>query len=98
MTDPFDEPYAIPTHCFVGEESILCSFLYNDKRYYALSLPGKAIKTGQIIPQQPSPFFPQWQIGDMTIGTYSGDFSSDDSSDSTGEMLLLFGLNSIEDR
>lgn len=44
------------------------------------------------------PFFPQWQIGDMTIGTYSGDFSSDDSSDSTGEMLLLFGLNAIEDR
>lgn len=98
MTDPFDEPYAIPTHCFVGEESILCSFLYNDKRYYALSQPGKAIKTGQIIPRQTAPFFPQWQIGDMTIGTYSGDFSSDDSSDSTGEMLLLFGLNAIEDR
>ena len=34
----------------------------------------------------------------MTIGTYSGDFSSDDSSDSTGEMLLLFGLNAIENR
>ena len=97
MSNPFDEPYAIPTHCFVGEGSVLCSFLYDNKRYYTLLRSDEEARTGQAIPQPQTPFFPQWQIGDRVTGTYSAEFTEKDLPDAGGEVLLLFDLSPIED-
>lgn len=95
--NPFDEPYAIPTHCFVGKESLLCSFLYGNERYYTLSQPGEEAKTGQAVPQPQTPFFPQWQIEDWAVGTYSNETTAKNLPDAGGEVLLLFELSPIED-
>ena len=97
MVNPFDEPYAIPTHCFVGKESVLCSFLYDNKRCYTSLRSGEEARTGQAIPQPQTPFFPQWQIGDWVIGTYSAELTEKDLPDAGGEVLLLFDLSPIED-
>lgn len=87
--NPLEEPYALPTHCFVGKERVLCSFLYGKQRYYTLSAPGGEVRTGVAVSPSQVPFFPQWQVGDILAGTCS----TQGNTGQDGEVLLLFDLN-----
>ena len=87
----------MPCEFFKVGLSLINSFLYADKRYYACSSPDMAVqKTGIVVDSNGKiPFFPRWQIGDTLIGSCSYeemDDMSEGEEERYGNMLLLFTL------
>lgn len=87
----------MPCEFFKVGSSLINSFLYADKRYYACSSPDMAVqKTGMVVDSNGKiPFFPRWQIGDTLIGSCSYeemDDMSEGEEERYGNMLLLFTL------
>ena len=86
----FEERYAITSSFFQVGDTSLYSFLYAQKRYYAVVSPA-GVQMGSVPEDAACPFFPQWQAGDLLIGTYSAPFAGM-TEDDGGEVLALFSL------
>ena len=86
----FEERYAITSSFFQVGDTSLYSFLYAQKRYYAVVSPA-GVQMGSVPEDVACPFFPQWQAGDLLIGTYSAPFAGM-TEDDGGEVLALFSL------
>ena len=86
----FEEPYVVPSTFFQVGDTSLYSFLYAQKRYYAVVSP-EGVQVGAVPEDSGCPFFPQWQLGDKLAGTYSAPFPGT-TEDDGGEVLSLFSL------
>ena len=86
----FEEPYVVPSTFFQVGDTSLYSFLYAQKRYYTV-VSSEGVQVGAVPEDSGRPFFPQWQIGDKLVGTYSAPFPGT-TEDDGGEVLSLFFL------
>lgn len=86
----FEEPYVVPSTFFQMGDTSLYSFLYAQKRYYAV-VSSEGIQVGLVPEDSERPFFPQWQVGDKLAGTYSAPFPGT-TEDNGGEVISLFLL------
>lgn len=67
----FDGPYAFVSNSFSNASYIVTSFFYKHKRYYSvIDKKLDKVDSGVIYNAESKlPFFPQWQVGNVLIGT-----------------------------
>lgn len=89
--------YAVTSEFFHVDSLLVNSFLYANKRYYGFAPDGGTVcRAGMMVDSHSGkPFFPQWQMGNVLVASYSYDEADEsDEKGKYGNALLLFTLKS----
>lgn len=87
--------YVVTSEFFYIDSLQVNSFLYANKRYYGFSTAGDSVcQAGMMVDNhEGKPFFPQWQMGNVLVSSYSYDEADEsDEKGKYGNALLLFTL------